>query len=172
MDYGRSDAGNANAITITSGVIVPHVDVDGGCTLLATTYYIPLGSSAAVLPAQTALISAHLKWAAAVAGTITIEVSNLPAQRGNINGGPVDVLDYSVTAGDWYTYNPTATASTIVLVAGASNTASALTVTAGGAAAGGCFYNLVDIGARRARIKLVLTAGGVVRCNVHGKAGS
>ncbi len=67
-------------------------------------------------------------------------------------------------------FNATAAGALYVGLVGASNTATALTITAGGAAAGGAGINLPTLGWRRARVKLVLTAGGIVRCNVHGKA--
>lgn len=166
-DYGRNNDGNVDAIK-SDATEVPHVDADGGCTLGVGTYYFPVGSGRSSLPVETNLVSAHLKWAAAVAATITVETSNFPPFKGSAGllGGPTDVSDISATAGDWILENPS---TAIVGVTGGGNSATAATVTAGGTNAGGCMYHLGNFGCRRVRIKVVTTVGGVVRCSVHGK---
>lgn len=166
-DYGRSNDGNVDAIR-SDGVEIPNVDADGGCTLGVATYYFPVGNGRSSLPTETNLISAHFKWAAAVAATITVETSNFPPYKGSsgLLGGPADVSDYSATAGDWILENPS---TAIVAVTGSGNSSTAATVTAGGSAAGGCMFHLGNFGCKRVRIKVVTTVGGVVRCNVHGK---
>ncbi len=171
MDYGAiGTRGDIDAITITTGVVVPFAQSAGGCTLPAGTYYFPLGGTAAPTPRETALASAHLKWSAALAATITIETSNFPATLGGASGqGGVDVSDYSSTAGDWIQENPS---TAIVAVTGSGNSSSAATVTAGGTAAGGCTFHLGNLGTRRARLKVVVTTQGVLRVNGHGKAGA
>jgi hypothetical protein len=167
-EYGRDGSGNVDALK-SDGTTVAHSDTDGGCTLAnSTTYYFVVGSDAAVLPAQTELACVHLKWAAAVAATITVETCNFPRYKGGFRAGAADVTDYDTTAGNWISENPT---TAYVAVSGSGNSATQLVVTAGGSAAGGCMFHLGNLGSRRVRIKVVATTGGVVRCNVHGKQG-
>lgn len=170
MDYGqRGTRGDVNAITITTGVVIAFSQTTGGCTLPAGTYFFPLGGPASGTPNETALASAHLKWNAALAATITVETSNFPAKIGGTTGqGGDDVTDYDTTAGNWIIENPS---TAIVAVTGSGNSSTAATVTAGGSAAGGCTFHLGNLGTRRARIKVVVATGGVLRVNVHGKAG-
>ncbi len=77
------------------------------------------------------------------------------------------MTDYAA-APPWCPENPS---TAIVGVAGASNTSTAATVVAGGAAAGVCFYHLGNLAAKRGRIKAVVTVAGSARCNVSGKSG-
>lgn len=160
---------NIDAIK-SDGTVVSAVrsGTSKGCTLAVATYYFPLGSSEAPLSAGTSLVHAHLKWAAAVAATITVETCSFTRFEGGFGGANDDVTDYSTTAGDWIQENPS---TAIVAVSGASNTSTAATVTAGGAAAGGCSFHLGNLGSRRARVKVVATVGGLVRCAANGKAG-
>lgn len=170
-DYGRDHDGNLDAVR-SDGTAFAHVAAAGGVTLGVATYYFPLGTARGLTPAQVPLVAVHLKWAAAVAATITVETCNFGATIGAAGmpmGGPADVTDYSATAGDWIAENPS---TAYVGVVGAGNSATGLTITAGGAAAGGCMIHLGNLGARRARLKVVTTVGGVVRVNVQGKAGA
>lgn len=148
---------NLHAFVATTGVrVVPDEETAGakGCTLAnATTYYFPVTADAL----GRELLSLHLKWAAAVAAVFTLEVSNLP---GN------DASDYDATAGNWQQYNPS---TAYVPVSGASNSATAATVTAGGAAAGSAVFELSDVSSARVRIKAVVTTGGLVRVAANGK---
>lgn len=172
MTYmGRIGTGDLDAITITTGVVIPYKQSDKGVTLVVGTYYFSLGAPDAILNSQALVSSAHVQWAAAVAATITLETSNFPATIGGLptGQGVADVTDYSATAGDWIPENPS---TAIVGVVGSGNSATAATVTAGGSAAGGCSFHLGNLGTRRARIKVVTTVGGIVRVNIHGKGGS
>jgi hypothetical protein len=166
MDYKQS-AGNVDAVR-SDGTAFPHVEIDGGVTLGVGTYYFPLGSARAEVPAETELVGAQLKWAAAVAATITVETSNFPAKRGGFSG-PTDVTDYSTTGGDWIAENPP---TAYVPVTGAGNSSTLLVITAGGTTAGGAMIHMGNIGSRRCHIKVVTTVGGLMRVNVNGKAGS
>src|SRR5262245_54090819 len=151
---------NLNAQTATTGVVVTAVrsGASKGCTLAnATTYYFALG----IAPGASQL-SAHLMWASAVVATFTLECSNFPAS----GASATDVTDYSTTAGEWQQFN---SPSAYVPTSGTGNTSVGATVTAGGTAAGSAFYDMSLVGARRMRIKVVVTTGGVVRCGVHGK---
>lgn len=168
----RPNADNLDALTITTGTVVSANRVGDpatfGCTLGVSTYYFPIGSSDAPTASETPLASAHVKWAAAVAATITVETTNFPARVGGVTTGPVDVTDYDSTAGNWQQENPS---TAIVGVTGTGNSSTAATVTAGGTNAGCCTFHLADLGTRRARIKVVTTVGGLMRVGTHGKCG-
>lgn len=168
MYYGRDDGGWLKAIKDGTTTLDPATNGDGSVTLVnSTTYYIPFGNDFAALPAQAPIASLHLKWAAAVAATITVEGSNFPAKVGGRRaGGGYDVTDYDTTAGNWIQLNPT---DAYVPVVGTGNSATAAVVTAGGTNAGGCIFNLADFGLRRGRLKVVATVGGKLWTNVHGK---
>lgn len=148
---------NLKAYVATTGALVPAASTAGakGCTLAnATTYYFPI--PAGVVGTRLANIVA--KWAAAVSAVFTLETTDLP---------PTDVSDYDATAGNgWQQINPP---SAYVPVSGAGNSASAATVTAGGANAGAATFALSNISAPRMRIKAVVTIGGLVRLAAFGK---
>ncbi len=168
MDYGRETSGDCNIIK-SDGTTVTADPVTGLCTLGVATYYIPLGTQKARTPAQTSIVDLHLKWSAALAATITIETSNFPQLVGGDHRGAADVTDISTTAGDWIQQNPS---TAYVPCVGSGNSASAATVTAGGSAAGGCEFTLSGLGSKRVRAKVVVTVGGTMRANVHGKLGA
>ncbi len=135
-------------------------------TLGVATYYFPIGGSDAPTSSETPLVAAHLKWAALVAATITVETSCFPLRMQGVTTGPLDVTDYDTTAGNWLQENPS---TAIVAVTGTGNTSTAATIVAGGTNAGGCMFHLGNLGSRRARIKVVTTVGGLVRCGIAGK---
>jgi len=169
MDYGKIDGGYLYALLSSDGSVVP-VAADGSVTLTAATYYIPFGSSYATTPSQTAFVSLGLAWAAAVAGTITIETTNFPAyvqgQRG-VAGSAFDVLDWD--AADWTQVNPS---TAYVPVSGTGNSATNATVTAGGTNAGTAIFDIAMTATRRWRCKIVASTGGKVWANAHGKVGA
>ena len=160
----RPGSDNIAAVKNDGTVVTPARA--SGCTLGVGTYYFPVGSSEAPTSSETPLVSAHLKWAAAVAATITVETCNFPAKVDSHVSGPTDVSDYDETAGNWISENPT---TAYVAVSGSGNSSTAAVVTAGGTAAGGCTFHLGNLGTRRVRIKVVTTVGGVVRCGIAGK---
>ena len=156
-------AGGANLLPIDSSGVKKTDGTNTGFTVTAATYYWVLPST------RENLVALHLKWAAAVNGTFTVETCNFPeydtpgtsdeSDRG-------DVTDFSTSPGDWIQENPsTAIAATV----GAGNSSTALTVTAGGTNAGGCTFHLGNIGTRRCRIKGVFSVGGLVRAAPWGK---
>ena len=172
MKYGYPGSGDINAIK-SDGPPALNAPANG-CTLTSGTWYFALGGSDAPLPGETALVTVQLQWAAAVAGTITIEVCNYPEFRdGRREQGPIDVADNDSNASrtNWVQINPT-TGIYVPAPTGAGNSVSNLTITAGGANAGGTGLDLGNLGWRRVRLKLVLTTGGLVRVNVNGKAGA
>ena len=179
MDYSSPGSGDIGALVVSgaggaAGTLLPFVALTGetasGVVLPVGTYVFIVGSPTAPTPSQTTLTGVQLFWAAAVAATITVESTNFPKNLGgDYSGrGGIDVSDFTNTTGLWLQEN----ASTAqVPVAGANNTVTAMTVTAGGTNAGGCMFHIGNFGARRLRIKLVTTVGGLIRCNVHGKDG-
>ena len=165
---GKDDGGWLKAYKDGTTSLDPATNGDGSVTLVdSTTYYLPVGSDFAPLPAELGLVSVHLKWASAVAAVATVEASDFPEKvLGRRRGGGYDVTDYDATAGNWIQLNPT---DAYVPVSGSGNSADQATVTLGGSAAGGCIFNLFDTGARRLRIKIVVTTGGKLWANAHGK---
>lgn len=149
---------------------ITHDAVTGNLALLSadTTYYIPLGSTHSPQQAETALVSIHLKWDANLAGTITFESSNFAAHRGNADTGPDDVPAWDTTAGNWVQENPSAA---VVSVVGSGNSATALTITVGGSAAGAAIIHLGNLGTRRGRLKFAITHNGALRVAPWGKVG-
>ena len=169
--------GELAAVTISTGAVLP-VSVLGdpstfGVTLPgAGTFYFPFGGEQGPVPVEVTLLSLSLRWALAVAGTATIEVCNFAKTVGGYNQGAVDVSDFDSNVQNWQIYNPAQTGSTYAAVSGASNTVAAMTVTAGGLAAGGAHWNLYGMASQRMRLKIVATVGGLVRASCHGKLGA
>lgn len=115
----------------------------GSFTLVAnTTYYYPLGGQ------DSPVLSAHIKWDAAIALTATIEDSNFPDS---------EVAWHSDSAGDWIDEDPT-TAFVGTDGAGVVVTNGVAVVTAG--SVGGAMYHVADTGARRTRLKVAVGATG------------
>lgn len=112
---------------------VEQVADNHNATLSAATHYIGVGGD------NSLVHSIHLKWDAALVGTITVESSNFP-----------DVALDSATAGDWI------------------DEASIADVTPA-AAASGTMIHVGNNGARRLRLKCVIGTPGVLRVRTHGK---
>ena len=129
----------------------PAVGAAGVATLASSsTYYYPVGGE------SSPLNSVWIKWDATLNAVFTVEDTNARSE---------DVTHYDVTAGNWIQENPT---TAYVGITG--GTVSNLTVTVASATAGGCLIHLGNSGARRTRIKAVVTTGGVVAVGCHGKA--
>lgn len=171
MEYNRPEPRYLDAIK-SDGTVVTNVS-GTGVTLGVATYLIPFGSFRAPMPGQTETLSLHFTWAAAVAGTGTIEVSNFSGTKDGSIGGLPDITDYdTTTSGAWCLFNPTAAGALFAAATGGGNSFTALTLTLGGTNAGSAIVNLPTMGFQRVRLKLVLTAGGIVRVNAHGKVGA
>ena len=168
-DYNSDGARDRGAVT-TAGALVPTTAISGalaGMTLAsATTYYIPVGGENAPTATQVTLLAVQMRWAAAFAAVITVETCNFPATLSARGVGSVDVSDFDTGAGNWIQENPS---TAVVATNGTGNTATALTITAGGTNAGGFIAELGNLGARRIRLKVVVTTGALVRCSVNGK---
>lgn len=171
--------GDLVAYTITSGTVIPLVidpktPTNTGCTLGVSTYYFPFGSEISPAPAETSIISLSAMWAAAVAGTGTIEATNIAATIAGaaaINGAAADLTEYDSTSG-WVQIDPTLTGAVWAAANGASNSMAKYTLTLGGVAAGSAIWNIPTFGFKRFRFKLVTTVGGIVRATEHGKVGA
>ena len=139
-----------------SGTKYEPAAASGLVTLTATDdYYFPLPFSEAA-----EVQSIHILTGAAIAGTFTIESSNLPV------GTAADcVTDYDETSGNWVKENPT---GAYVASVGTGWSWSELTGTKT-AGAGGAMIHLGNIGSKRLRLKLNCTTGGTVRVVAHGK---
>src|SRR4051812_38591222 len=110
MNYNSTGTrGDIAALTITSGAPVPAVPdaTNTGCTLGVSTYYFPFGGVQNGVAVETVDIGLHMKWAAAVAGTATIEVCNMPMTLGGSGQGGNDITDYDSTTGNWVQIDPT-----------------------------------------------------------------
>lgn len=136
----------------------------GSYTLLAgTRYFFVLGGADAPFNA------AHFQWSSPMVITsLTIEDSNFPpVAKGDGTGGAGDVSDFSTAAADWIDEDPS-TAFVGVVGAGVSQTNGVVAATGG--AQGGCMFHVVDTGARRTRVNVLVGAtGGEMRCAVWAK---
>lgn len=169
MDHNNA---NRDVIAISAaGAQATYADRTGS-TITVATWYLPIGSGISIMPGETALISAHLSWSAALAGTLTVEMTNFPRFYNGAKYGPNDVTDYDGTTGNWIQWNPTAAAPSICQVVGTGNSATNFAITLGGTNAGGALIQIADCAFRRVRLKLVATAGGTIRCCVNGKLGT
>lgn len=175
-DLNRADSSNIDAVRADGAQVVANRLFTGGsltslgCTLASgTTYYFPLGAQHAAVPAEAPLTSVQLRWDASIIATITVETTLFPSTlQASDPRGPVQVSDFEATAGFWLQQNPST-----AYVPATGGTPTAMTVAVAGGSAGGCEFDLGNLGARRARIKVVVGGtGGVMRCAVWGKKGS
>lgn len=175
MNYNRVshnlDAVRADGVTIPSNN--DGLPTTFGVTLVAgTTYFFPFGADRSPMPAETALADAQMRWDNAIALTITVETCIFPSTHPEGGAtGVVDVSDSNTTAGNWIPQAPPD--AYVPVTGGGTYTVATGAVTVAAGQQGGCEFTLSDFGARRARLKVVVGAtGGLVRCGVHGKAGS
>lgn len=176
-DLNRVDSSNLDALTAVTGAVVlanRNIPSGGtitalGCTLASgTTYFFPLGSSRSPVPAEVSVVSAHVRWDAAAILTITIETSVFPSslQGGDPRTGTPQLTHFDTTPGFWLLQNPPTAYVPVV-----GGIATAMTVAVAGGTAGGCEFDLGNLGPRRGHVKIVVGGtGGVVRVGVHGKA--
>jgi hypothetical protein len=171
MKYAPPGAGDLGAIK-SDGTVTAVVIGDGVTFPSTGIWYFPIGGDDAPLPGECPLVSIQLEWAAATAGTFTIEVCNFPRFKGGQKGqGAVDVdhNDGNATRTNWVQYNPTTLY--VPTPTGAGNSATNLTVTAGGTNAGGTAIDIGNCGGKRLRVKAVIATVGRMRVNANGKAG-
>lgn len=124
----------------------------GFYSLGAGTYYVEIGGVD-----TSVIVSPHFRWTASLAATITIESSNLAEKEAPL---------VSSNASAWLQENPTTSGIT---VAGAGNSITNLTITAGGTNAGGVRPDIGNMSASRLRAKIVVTVAGDLQTSVMGK---
>lgn len=176
-DLNRPDSSNIDGIR-ADGTAFPASRVGApstwGVTLApSTTYYFPLGASKAPMPAETGLVSVHVRGDAAIIAAFTIEDTDFPSTISPGDGrGAVDVSDFeaAATAGNWIPENPS---TAIVGFVGTGWSSTAATLNSAGTGVGGGMFHVGNIGSRRVRLKVVVAGtGGKIRVAVHGKAGA
>lgn len=137
-----------------SGVESAPAPTTGLVTLGVDDYYFEIP-----LTADGDLQSVQILTGALIAGTFTIETSNIPS------AGPDSITGYDETVGNWIKEDPT---GAYVASTGTGWSWTLLTgvKTAG---AGGAMIHLGNLGAKRCRVKAAITTGGTVRVIPHGK---
>lgn len=137
------------ALTAATGVPVQPAG-DGFVALTAANdWFFPVGSS------DGTALAVHVETDAAIAGTFTVEVSNMPKDP---SAAP-NTTDFDNVVGHWLQWNPAA--AVVPAAAGSTPTAATVVVVAG--AAGGFMFMLPDWGPRRTRIRAHITAPGKCR---------
>lgn len=137
-----------------SGAASAPDPVTGFVTLAIDDHYFEIP-----LTAEGGLQSVQIKTGALIAGTFTIETSNIAST------GPDSVTGYDETVGNWIKEDPS---SAYVASTGTGWTWTLMTgvKTAG---AGGAMIHLGNLGSKRCRVKAAITTGGTVRVIPHGK---
>jgi hypothetical protein len=125
----------------------------GVFTLAVGTWYIPLAGD------DANFVAGQMQWDANMAGNVRVEDTCAPRELVS------DWADGS-TNGCWVDEDPT-TAFVGTVGAGASVTNGVLTLTAGNQ--GGALWNVAETGARRLRLKVVVTTQGEARFFGWGK---
>lgn len=156
----QSNVGVA-AKTITTGVVVP-VSANGFVPLTATTFFFPVGD------ADSTTQSVHVWCDGTIAGTFTLELCDFPLGL-NFGTDVTDVTDFVPTTGAsigaWIPWS--STRYEVPVQAGSTNTNGSVAVVAG--AATGFMWMLPDMGAKRMRVRAVVTTPGSCRVGHHGK---
>jgi hypothetical protein len=142
------------------GNVAPVAD-DGYVTLEVDVHYFILGGAKG---AHT--LSAQIVTDALIAGTLTVEVSNLP--RDPING-PAEIADNDETTGNWVQFNPPDDAVGWAFGVGAGWVITELSLVKA-AGLGGAIVTIPNLGFRRARLRADITTPGRVRVNAHAKS--
>lgn len=155
-----SDLGVA-AKTITTGVAVTP-DATGFVTLTATDFFFPVGD------ADSTTQTVHIWCDAVIAGTFTLELSDMPLKVG-FGTDVTDVTDFVPTTttniGAWVPWS--STRDEVLVQSGSVNTNGSVAVTAG--ASTGFMWILPDMGAKRMRVRAHVTTPGKCRVAHHGK---
>ena len=162
---------NLTAIKSDGTTVSPGVGA--GCSLAnSTTYVFSLGGDRLIGAAP--LSSAQVQWDSAFVGTITVETCNWAQKIGRPdNTGATDVSEFDVTTkGAWMQENPSTAYISVTSTDGTTGgaTVTNATIAVAGGTAGGASIQLGNLGARRCRLKVVVTTGGVVRGGMYAKA--
>ncbi len=158
----QARSGSGDAVAVQSASVQTLPNENGFCPVAVGTWFFALGGEA------SPLTSCHLRWDAALVGTITLWDANLPPYKTDMGNGTVDISLFDVSAGAWVQENPT-TAYVGISPAGAG-TATNLTIAIPGGTAGGAMIHMGNFGAKRARIQLVVSTAGLIRVSPHGKS--
>ena len=157
----KNDGTSPNAATPYSGFTLAN----------STTYLFPLGGEKLIGVGWVA--GAQIQWDAAVVATITLETCQFASKTGAPDPvGPADISDFdTATKGGWMKQDP---ASAYITVTSSDGTTGGATVTNGtvavaGGTAGAADYQVGNLAARRMRLKVVVTTGGIVRCGMFAK---
>lgn len=150
---------NLTAYLETTGTAAAPDPATGYITLSTATHYIPLPMAHEGDTQSVAIVTD-----ATIAGTFTVEGCNAPLTKGT--PGALDVNDYEATGTNWVQINTATAGWAQASGTGWTPTVLSLVKTAG---AGGALINLIAVGAARLRVKAVITTGGTVRLNAHGK---
>lgn len=148
--------GSLNAFN-GDGVEAAPDPITGFVTLSIDDHYFPISVE------EGYLASVQIITDGTIAGTFTIETSNLPKQRGRT--GPLDTSDFNEAVGRWIKEDP---APAYVASVGTGWTWTLLTgVKTAGVA--GAITHLGNLGSARCRLKASITTGGTVRVAGNGK---
>jgi hypothetical protein len=168
-----SKSDNLDLFLETTGVKAAPASADErdplGKTLVAGTYYAPIGASEALLPGTAIMVAIQAKWNAALAATLTIEACNFPSAIEGVGHGRADVTDFEATAAQNWIQENDAAAGRGYSAGGGGNVLTILTMVAGGANAGAVNLYLNNAASRRYRLKVVVTTPGLLRVGACGK---
>lgn len=155
-----SDKG-VTALTTTTGTPVTP-GASGFVPLTATDFFFMVGD------ADSTTQTVHVWCDAAIAGTFTLELSDMPKASG-FTTDTQDVTDFLLLAttniGAWVPWS--STRDEVLVQAGSVNTNGSVAVTAG--ASTGFMWILPDMGAKRMRVRAHVTTPGQCRVAHHGK---
>lgn len=140
------------------GAVKP-IDQDGYVTLGVDTYLFPLGGS------DSPTISVEVQTDGTIAASgITIECTNAPKT------GPGAITDWDTSASSPWVKDDSVVGG-FISSNGTGWTATAMSM-AKTAGVGNAIWNLAGRGAKRYRLRAVVTTGGTMRVSDHSKTGS
>jgi hypothetical protein len=137
----------------------------------AGEYYFPLGGETYGSVCETVMHSLSAVFDANLAGTVTIEGTNMVKTITGAQQGPADITDWDSSSA-WQLVDITASGVLYAVATGTGNSVTKLTLTVGGTNAGGAFWNLPDLGMLRLRAHLHATHAGNIRFSANAKLGS
>lgn len=155
-----SNVGVQALTKVTGTPVLP--DATGFVTLTATDFFFLVGDADGT--SQTV----HVWCDSAIAGTFTIELSDMPKTQG-FTTDVADVTDFvdttSTNIGAWLPWS--STRAEVLVQANATNTNGSVAVAAG--ASTGFMWVLPDMGAKRMRVRAHVTTPGKCRVTHHSK---
>lgn len=159
MTYSPVGSGDVAALPLDSGdPLVP--DENGFVTLGAGTFVFPVNGS------DPGLLSVEIITDTAIAGVFTFENTTVPAFKNGAGSGTPDLPDNSSNVA-WVEEDPPD--GHVSTTSGAGWTVVGMELTKAAGTAGAAVIHLGNFGARRGRIKGVISTGGKARVNRFGK---